>query len=125
MEQHAINWFEISVANFDRAKKFYSAIFEYDMPVQDMGEFLMGYLPSTDTPNSVGGAICASDFHKPSATGAIVYLNGGNDLTTILNRIEHAGGKIITPKTQITPEIGYMAFFTDSEGNTLALHSPN
>jgi hypothetical protein len=27
------------------------------------------------------------------------------------------------PKTQISPEIGYMAFFTDSEGNAVALHS--
>jgi uncharacterized protein len=41
----------------------------------------------------------------------------------VINRIEAAGGKTTLPKTQITPEIGYMAMFIDSEGNQVALHS--
>jgi predicted enzyme related to lactoylglutathione lyase len=28
---NAINWFEISANNFDRAKKFYETIFDYQM----------------------------------------------------------------------------------------------
>jgi len=41
----------------------------------------------------------------------------------VLDRIEKAGGKIIVPKTQISPEHGYMAVFIDTEGNRIALHS--
>jgi hypothetical protein len=55
----------------------------------------------------------------------LVYLDGGNDLQDILNRVESAGGKILLPKTMISEEIGYMAIFLDSEGNKQALHSPN
>ncbi|HEY1871675.1 MAG TPA: hypothetical protein VGG71_11500 [Chitinophagaceae bacterium] len=32
-------------------------------------------------------------------------------------------GKIIVPKTQISPEYGHMAVFIDTEGNRIALHS--
>jgi hypothetical protein len=33
------------------------------------------------------------------------------------------GGKILMGRTEINPEIGYMAFFLDTEGNRVALHS--
>ncbi|WP_395094316.1 nitrilase-related carbon-nitrogen hydrolase [Armatimonas sp.] len=38
MVTHAINWFEIPVSDFERAKAFYSAIFAYEMPVYLMAE---------------------------------------------------------------------------------------
>ncbi|MDZ4711696.1 MAG: hypothetical protein SGI89_05155 [bacterium] len=41
-----------------------------------------------------------------------------------MNRIEKAGGKVITPKSKVTDEIGYIAVFYDTEGNKVALHSP-
>jgi predicted enzyme related to lactoylglutathione lyase len=40
-----------------------------------------------------------------------------------LKRVKKAGGKIIQDKTEITPEIGFMALFEDTEGNRIALHS--
>jgi predicted enzyme related to lactoylglutathione lyase len=46
-------------------------------------------------------------------------------MESILEKIETMGGSIQMPKTQIAPEIGYMAFFTDTEGNRIALHSQN
>jgi predicted enzyme related to lactoylglutathione lyase len=61
-------------------------------------------------------------MHTPSATGSIIYLNANPNLQNVLDRIENAGGKITMPKTSIGQN-GFMALFTDSEGNTLALHS--
>jgi uncharacterized protein len=40
-----------------------------------------------------------------------------------LDKVEAAGGKIVVPKTEISPEHGYMAVFLDTEGNRIALHS--
>jgi predicted enzyme related to lactoylglutathione lyase len=40
-----------------------------------------------------------------------------------LERMEDGGGQILVPKTEISPEIGFMAVFIDSEGNRIALHS--
>lgn len=73
----------------------------------------------------VGGAICNSGgFHKPSSTdGPLIYMNGNPDLERILNKIEAAGGKILVPKTEISPEYGFMAVFIDCEGNRIGLHS--
>jgi len=62
-------------------------------------------------------------MHKPSNDGAKIYLNGNPDLANALSKIEAAGGKIVMPKTKISDDIGYMAFFNDTEGNTVALHS--
>lgn len=120
---NAISWFEIPVDNFDRAKKFYSLIYDYDMPEQMMGNSRMGFLISNAENGGIGGAIVAGDGNKPAADGTLAYLNGGSDLEIVLNRVETAGGKILLPKTQISPEIGYFAIFMDSEGNRLALHS--
>jgi predicted enzyme related to lactoylglutathione lyase len=71
----------------------------------------------------VGGAIVYGNGYKPSADGTVVYLNAGEDLNIILNRVVPAGGKAVTPKILITEEIGYSAFFIDTEGNRVGLHS--
>ena len=78
-----------------------------------------------ESPDSIAGALCDSGgFHQPSAThGPLVYLNANPDLQMVLNRVEAAGGKILVPKTEISPEYGYMAVFLDSEGNRVALHN--
>lgn len=73
----------------------------------------------------VGGAIVDSGgFHRPSATdGPLIYLNANPDVQNVLDRVEAAGSKIAVPKTQISPEYGYMAVFIDTEGNRIALHA--
>jgi len=49
-------------------------------------------------------------------------LNGGEDLSTPLSKVESAGGKILLPKTAIGQN-GFMAHILDTEGNKIALHS--
>ena len=122
MVTNALNWVEIPVVDFDRARAFFSAIFDYDMPQHQMGPKLMGFL-LCEPGKGIGGAIVKGEGYVPSQHGTLVYLNGGADLTTVLDRVEPAGGKVLLGKTEITPELGYFAYFLDSEGNTLALHS--
>lgn len=122
MLKNAVNWIEIPVVNFERAKKFYSAIFDFEMPEMVMGPNKMGFL-LFEQQGGVGAAIVQGEWYVPSDKGTLVYLNGGKDLSTVLNRVEKAGGKILLVKTQITPELGYFAYFMDCEGNRVALHS--
>ncbi|MGB8338938.1 MAG: VOC family protein [Burkholderiales bacterium] len=119
--KNALNWFEIPVIDFERAKKFYSAIFSYDMPTHQRGEKMLGFFPMER--GLVGGAIVKAAGYVPSQTGTLVYLNCGEDLTPYVNRIKAAGGNVLLSKTIISKEIGYLALFTDTEGNKLALHS--
>jgi uncharacterized protein len=120
---NAINWFEIPVTDFTRAKMFYETLLGasiMEMPYPD-GRY--GMFPS-DMQAGVGGAIVKGEGFTPSDTGTIVYLNGGDDLSIPLANIENAGGKITMPKTSIGGN-GFMAQFLDTEGNKVALHSRN
>jgi predicted enzyme related to lactoylglutathione lyase len=120
-----VSWFEIPTTDLQRAQSFYETIFEIQMIPMDTQHLKMRMFPVQDPMNGIGGALCYADgFYKPSATGgALIYLNANPDLQTVLDRIEKAGGRILVPKTQISPESGYMAVFIDSEGNRVALHS--
>lgn len=121
---NSVNWVEIPVLNFDRAKEFYSRLYDFEMHEEMFASFRMGFLPMERESNGVGGAIVQGSGYVPSAAlGAKVYLNGGADLLTVLNRVEGAGGEIVTPKTKISDEIGYYAVFEDTEGNHISLHS--
>jgi len=120
---NTLNWFEIAVSDFDRAKKFYETVFGITMPVMEFGPLKMGMFPMEPGNGKLSGAICKSDFHKPSAEGVLVYMNGNPDLSVALGKVEAAGGKIMRPKTIISPEFGYMAVMIDTEGNAIALHS--
>ena len=119
---NSINWFEIPAANLDRAARFYGQVLGTELPRQEILGTKMAMIPATD--HGVGGAVCAGDGYTPTTDGALVYLNGGDDLNTPLSRVENAGGKIVVPKTKITDEIGYFAVFQDTEGNRVAFHSP-
>lgn len=126
MNTHAINWFEIPVADFDRAKKFYETIFNYEMPESQMGPARMGFLLYDTQNNGRGGAIVHNpDFYTPSKNGTLVYLNGEPDLQPVLDRVAAAGGQIIMKKSDIGQGLGFWALIEDSEGNRVALHSMN
>ena len=123
---NAINWFEIPVADFDRARKFYETIFSYQMPENQMGESRMGFFLYDFKSGKIGGAIVYNPkLYTPSDNGTLVYLNCEPDLKIVLDKVEAAGGKILEPKTVISLEqsLGYWAMITDSEGNRVALHS--
>lgn len=119
---NVINWFEIPAKNFDRACKFYSDVLGGEIQVMDSPAGMKyGFLPGTDK-DVVGGAVVSGEGYEPSAKGSVVYLNGGDDLSRPLSKIEKAGGKVLMPKTSIG-ENGFMAHFTDTEGNRVAFHS--
>ena len=122
---NAISWFEIPSTNLERAQKFYETVFGVSMIPMDMPNIKMRMFPIDDMARGIGGAIVDSgSFHIPSATdGPLIYLNANPDVQKVLDKVEAAGGKILVPKTEISPEHGHMAVFIDSEGNRIALHS--
>jgi predicted enzyme related to lactoylglutathione lyase len=119
-----LNWFEISVTDITRARKFYETIFSIKMEEVEMMGMKMAYFPF-EMNGKLSGGLVESPMHKPSTDGVKIYFNGNPDLDVALSKVEAAGGKITMPKGKISDEIGYMAFFTDTEGNGVALHSAN
>ncbi len=118
----AIAWFEIPVTDFARAQKFYAAVTGREVKSMPMPGIEYGVLEYDHPGGGVGGGIVKMEGFEPSASGPLLYLPGGEDLTEALARVEPAGGKVILPKTDIG-ENGFMAHFMDTEGNRIALHS--
>lgn len=119
--KNAINWFEIPVKNIDEAKKFYEIILGAEMQTMEAMEMKSAFFPG-DMQNGIGGCLIQGQGYEPSSNGSVIYLNGGEDLSIILSKVEAAGGKIVLPKTSLGPN-GFMAHFIDSEGNKVGLHS--
>ena len=111
---------EIPTKDFSRAVAFYHAILGVSIEEVAMGDIKMGLFPNTGEGVSVQ-LINGSDY-KPSTDGTLVYLNGGDDLQKVANKIAANGGKVVVPKSEI-PEMGFYAIFTDTEGNKLGLYS--
>ncbi len=122
---NAISWFEIPATDLARAQKFYETIFDITMIPMDLPNIRMRMFPVDDMENGVGGAVVESDgFHKPSVSdGPLIYLNGNPDLQVVLDKVAPAGGTVMVPKTEISPEYGFMGVMLDTEGNRIGLHS--
>jgi predicted enzyme related to lactoylglutathione lyase len=118
---HALNWFEIPVTDFARAKTFYETVLGITIAPMALGSAMMGMLSSD--PEAVGGAIVLGEGGAPSQNGTMVYLNGGEDLAPMLARAAQAGGAVAVPKTEIGNGFGFFAHFVDTEGNKVGLHS--
>ena len=118
-----ISIFEIPATDISRAIAFYQAILGVQIEKLDMPEMQMGIFPYED--QMVTGVIVKAEGYQPSAGGVTIYLNGGDDLQTILDKVEENGGKVIMPKTPHADDSGYFALFHDSEGNRMGLHSIN
>ena len=120
---NSLNWFEIPVTDFDRAKHFYQVVFSIHMEDSSMPGMQMAFFPYQMENGKVAGAIAKSPYHIPAADGVIVYLNSNPDLNNALEKVAAEGGEVLMGKTLISPEIGYMAYFKDTEGNRIGLHS--
>lgn len=122
--KNAISWFEIPASDLNRAAKFYETIFDVKLNPLDLPNIKMRMFPLEDMMGVGGAVVDSGGFHKPSTTdGPLIYLNGNPDVQKVLDKVEGAGGKIMVPKTEISPEYGYMAVIIDTEGNRIGLHS--
>ncbi len=117
-----VGWFEIPVSDMNRAKVFYEHVFQIKLDVQNFGGLIMGWFPFVEGKEGAAGTLIKQETYIPSQEGTLVYFMSDN-VQNELDRVEVAGGKIYQPKTEISPEHGYMGVFIDCEGNRVALHS--
>ncbi len=113
--------FEIPATDLHRAVTFYEAILGVAIEKMEWPEMQMGIFPYEN--QMVTGVIVKSANHQPSSGGVTIYLNAGDDLQTILDKVEPHGGKVLTPKTMHADGSGFFALFQDTEGNRLGLHA--
>lgn len=121
--ENVISFFDIPATDFSRAVSFYKAILGLEIRETEMFGTKMGFFPSDG--KNVSGAVVQGVDYKPSTEGVVAYLNGGNDLQKVLDKVEANNGSVIVPKMHVSPEVGYIGIFIDTEGNKMAVHSIN
>mgnify|MGYP000294836011 CR=1 FL=1 len=119
--QQPLVWFFIPATDVDRATDFYNHVLGLEMrPTDYMGERIT-FFPMAE--GQAGGHIGP----RPEAagkSGVVVYLNGGEDLNGPLARAVSRGSMVTLPRTDLGQGMGFIAHFTDSEGNEVGLWSP-
>lgn len=125
-DTNILTWFEIPVTDLHRAKKFYETILDIEMIERKDGADEAAFFPFHPeviqaTSGRVTGVLSKSSRNKPSGNGTIVYINASPHLQTVLDKVEPAGGKVLSPAIKIPP--GYIAVILDSEGNRIGLHA--
>ncbi len=119
-ENNAVTWFEIPTTDFQRATQCYDAVLDVKLRA------FPGPEPCNMFPiqnGGVGGCIIQREHQKPTADGALVYLNAEGKLDASLKRAEKLGATVLVPRTEIPGGFGYYACLQDSEGNHVGLHS--
>lgn len=124
-EKNIVGWFEIPVNDMDRAIAFYEKVFNTSLLRNKIGNTDMAWFPYADEGiGSPGSLIYDPVTAKPGTEGVLIYFTTqAGDMAIELSRVEDAGGKVLQPKTLISPDIGYYGIFIDTEGNRLAIHS--
>ncbi|MBL9136089.1 MAG: VOC family protein [Verrucomicrobiales bacterium] len=120
-KKNAVNWFELAVTDFDRAKHFYETILGTaltEVPVQGCRMAMFPF----DMANGIGGSITLMAEMKPGPGGTLIYLNVEGELDVVISRVAAAGGAVERPRFAIG-EHGFIAIIRDTEGNVVGLHS--
>ncbi|MBT8265490.1 MAG: VOC family protein [Bacteroidia bacterium] len=123
MEHNMVGWFEVPAIDINRAKTFYDKVFDINIQIQDFGGVLMGWFPFAEGKSGASGSLVQHESYEPSEKKGVLVYFSSEDLSIELGRVEAAGGKVIQSKKQISPDVGFMGLFIDSEGNRMALHS--
>ena len=114
--------FEIPADNLARAKKFYSTVFGWK--IDDYPEMQYSIVRTVDseengTPKEAG-AINGGMLERQDPVRAPVVTISVDNMDQATATIERNGGKIIRPKMAVG-EMGFAAYFRDTEGNVIGL----
>ena len=122
-QKNPIGWVEIPVTDLDRAEKFYTEYFGFEMARQpEKNGYTMSWFPM-DEGYGAAGTLIKGEGIIPSYEGPVVYFTSpGESIDDGIARAEEMGIKILIPKTDIG-EHGFFAWIEDCEGNRIAIHS--
>lgn len=114
--------FEIPADDTERAKTFYSDAFGWEISSwPDHAYMLVGTVATDENgqPREPGG-INGGMLPRQEPINAPVITIEVSDLDAAIAKVEDLGGKVTRGK-QPVGDIGYAAYFLDTEGNTLGL----
>ena len=119
---NTIVWADIPVTDIDRARTFYAAVLQAEIPLMDGANGDVALLPMER--GEASGDLVRSENQKPGLTGVTIYLDSKGDPEGMIARAVTAGGKMLTPVANMGDMVGSIGYFADSEGNHIGVHKP-
>jgi len=115
-----IKFIEIPVVNLERASDFYKAIFGLSLNYMELrnAKLALFCIPGDQT----NGALVQGAGYQPSKNGTLIYMDGGEDMVSLISRIPKFGGKVTMDRSSLDDH-GFVARFIDTEGNKIGIHS--
>ncbi|MCL9782651.1 VOC family protein [Vibrio sp. S4M6] len=124
MQSNPIVWFEIYVDDITRAKQFYETVLNVSLEAlqnpTNMALEMWGFPSNQDGYGATGALVKMKDI-PAGGNSTLVYFSC-EDCSVEASRVEAAGGVLQAGKFPIG-EHGFIAIATDTEGNTIGLHS--
>jgi predicted enzyme related to lactoylglutathione lyase len=114
MPHGKICYLEIPANKAEDAAEFYSSIFGWK--VRERGD---GNLAFDDSGSVSGTWVKESDRTPDERTRVYIMVDS---IAESLNQIRASGGKVLTPRTDIGPNMGAFAVFADPAGNEFGLY---
>lgn len=114
--------FEIQTDNIDRAQKFYRDVFGWK--IDDMGADYGNYrvvTTGTETPGINGGM--TTRVPGLGSANAYVCVIAVNDIDEYIQKALTAGATMALEKMDVS-NVGLLAYFKDTEGNTFGILQP-
>lgn len=112
-------WFEIPVTDMEAARRFYGAILENELSLEEDGPNPTAMFAARD-PGASGHVYPGRP--APAGTGPTVHLAVAAPLEDGLKRVTENGGQVVSPVIEIPP--GRFAYCLDPDGNSFGLFVP-
>jgi predicted enzyme related to lactoylglutathione lyase len=117
--QNRLVWFDIPVADLERAAAFYRGVLGVGVHVETSPGYSFAVLEHKD---GNGGCLVPKAGEISGTAGILVYLNVNGRIRDAVQQVEKLGGRIVEPPRSMGPH-GFRAIVVDSEGNRIALHA--
>ena len=114
MTQNNLSHFAIYIDDLNRAKNFYSEVFDWGF--NDYGQEGFLQIKDSEDGNLIGALQSRNYSPLPEKVLGFECTISVENLDSTLERVIQNGGTIVLPKVEI-PYVGWISKFTDSEGN--------
>lgn len=118
--------FEIPTDDHPRAKRFYGEVFGWQLQDMPAGADVYTFAITSEIDENyqhkevgaINGGLFPRNAELPVSNPVITI--GVDSIDEHIRKIEAAGGTLVVPKGEV-PEMGYYAYFKDTEGNLMGL----
>jgi len=114
--------FEIPADDVERAKKFYKSVFDWKMEAFPDMEYTMIQTTAVDEKHMLTepGAINGGMMKRQDPVKCPIITIDVNDIEETMKNVKKMGGELVRGKMQVA-DMGYAAYFKDTEGNVIGL----